>query len=102
MYFGHSTEIWRDYPELVPGVLLAEGITKDTSAGPQTAKFNTIAESRLAMNSEAELPEVQAWRRVFSRMGLQANAVSMCLGVALATLQKGKVSATAPSRDRPM
>jgi len=71
MYFCHSSEIWRDYPELVPGVLLAEGIAKDTSAGPRTAKFNTIAESRLATKSEGELPEVQAWRRVFSRMGLK-------------------------------
>ena len=60
MYFCHSTEIWRDYPELVPGVLLIEGITKNISVGHQTAKFYTIAESRLATNSEGELPEVQA------------------------------------------
>ena len=71
MYFCHSSEIWRDYPELVPGVLLADGITKDASVSTQTAKFNTVAESRLATNSEGELPEVQAWRRVFSRMGLK-------------------------------
>ena len=71
MYFCHSSEIWRDYPELVPGVLLATGITKDRSSGDQAAKFNTIAESRLRRNSEGELPEVQAWRRVFSRMGLK-------------------------------
>lgn len=71
MYFCHSGEIWRDYPELVPGVLWAEGITKDRSTESQTAKFNAIAESRLARNSEAELPEIQAWRRVFSKMRLK-------------------------------
>lgn len=71
MYFCHSSEIWRSYPELVPGVLFVEGITKDRSVDLQTKKFNRIAESRLAKNSEGELPEVQAWRRAFARMGLK-------------------------------
>ena len=71
MYFRHSSDIWRDYPELVPGVLFAEGITRDVSVGSRVAKFNAIAESRLANTSEGELPEIQAWRRAFSRMGLK-------------------------------
>ena len=71
MYFRHSSDIWRDYPELVPGVLFAEGITRDVSVGSRVAKLNTIAESRLANASEGELPEIQAWRRAFSRMGLK-------------------------------
>jgi DNA/RNA-binding domain of Phe-tRNA-synthetase-like protein len=71
MYFRHSDEIWRDYPELVAGVLFAEGITRAASVDRQIAKFSTIAESRLATRSEGELPEIQAWRRVFSRMGLK-------------------------------
>ncbi len=71
MYFCHSGEIWRDFPELVAGLLFAEGITKDASVGPQIAKFNAIAEARLATTSEGQLPEIQAWRRVFSSMGLK-------------------------------
>ena len=71
MHFQHSSEIWRDYPELVPGVLFAEGIHTDVSVGPRVAKFNRIAEERLAIASEAALPEIQAWRRAFSRMGLK-------------------------------
>ncbi len=71
MYFHHSSEIWRDYPELVPGVLFAEGITRDVSVGDRVATFNAIAASRLAHTSEGELPEIQAWRRAFSRMGLK-------------------------------
>jgi hypothetical protein len=31
MSFCHSSELWRDYLELVPGVLLIEGITKNIS-----------------------------------------------------------------------
>ncbi len=71
MYFQHSSEIWRDYPELVPGVLFAEGITRDVSVDSRIARFNAIAASRLANTSEGELPEIQAWRRTFSRMGLK-------------------------------
>lgn len=71
MYFQHSPQIWTDFPELVPGVLFTEGITKDASVGHRVAKFNAIAESRLASSSEGELPEIRAWRRAFSRMGLK-------------------------------
>jgi DNA/RNA-binding domain of Phe-tRNA-synthetase-like protein len=52
-------------------VLFAKGITKDASVAPQITRFNAIAESRLATNSEGELPEIQAWRRAFSKMGLK-------------------------------
>jgi DNA/RNA-binding domain of Phe-tRNA-synthetase-like protein len=71
MYFQHSTEIWRDFPELAPGVLVAEGITVDVSVGDRVGEFNAIAGSRLATSSEGELPEIQAWRRAFSKMGLE-------------------------------
>ena len=71
MDFSHSADIWRDYPELVPGVLFAEGVTKDVPVGPRIARFNAVAESRLATSQEGELPEIQAWRRAFSRMGLK-------------------------------
>lgn len=71
MYFGHSSEIWRDYPELVPGVLLAESITRAASVGPRLERFYARAAARLSTSSEGELPEIQAWRRVFSRMGLK-------------------------------
>jgi hypothetical protein len=40
----HSGEIWRDFPELVPGIAFADGITHDVAAG---ARFTAIA-SRLA------------------------------------------------------
>ena len=71
MHFCHSNEIWRDYPELVPGVLLAGGVTSHASVEPHVARFNAVAASRLAASTEGELPEVQAWRRTFSKMGLK-------------------------------
>ena len=71
MYFEHSGEIWRDFPELVPGVLFADGLSASAVTGDRAARVTAVARSRLANGSEAELPEVQAWRRAFSRMGLK-------------------------------
>jgi DNA/RNA-binding domain of Phe-tRNA-synthetase-like protein len=71
MHFEHSGEIWRDFPQLVPGVLFAEGITAGVSAGSRAATFTAVARSRLAKGAEGELPEIQAWRRAFSQMGLK-------------------------------
>lgn len=71
MHFRHSAEIWADYPNLVPGVLFTDGITEDASVVAVVAELTAVARSRLAATSEAELPEVQAWRRAFTRMGLK-------------------------------
>ena len=71
MHFEHSGEIWRDFPELVPGVVFAEGLGPRCRADARTAEFTAAARSRLATATEAELPEIQAWRRAFARMGLK-------------------------------
>jgi DNA/RNA-binding domain of Phe-tRNA-synthetase-like protein len=71
VHFQHSAEIWRDFPELVPGVLVVDGISVDASVERQVAELGAIAESRLTGSSEGALPEIQAWRRAFSRMGLK-------------------------------
>jgi DNA/RNA-binding domain of Phe-tRNA-synthetase-like protein len=71
MHFCHSDDIWREFPQLVAGVLFAEGITKDAPVGERIAPFTAIAEARLATSQEGQLPEIQAWRRAFSQMGLK-------------------------------
>lgn len=71
MFFHHADNIWADFPELVPGALRAEGMIRDGGVEAAIERFNTIAENRLASRSEGELPEIQAWRRAFSRMGLK-------------------------------
>lgn len=71
MHFCHSSEIWNDYRELVPGVLAADRITADVDVEPQVAELVAAAEARLTAHSEGELSEIQAWRRAFSRMGLK-------------------------------
>ncbi len=71
MYFQHSGAIWSDHPDLVAGVVLATGISRDVSAESRIATFTALAEARLAEASESEFPEIQAWRRTFSKMGLK-------------------------------
>jgi DNA/RNA-binding domain of Phe-tRNA-synthetase-like protein len=71
MDFQHSGEIWRDFPELVAGVIFADRITPGVPVSDHVAKFTAIASARLAQVTESELPEIRAWRRAFTRMGLK-------------------------------
>jgi DNA/RNA-binding domain of Phe-tRNA-synthetase-like protein len=71
MYFEHTDLMWAGFPELAAGVIFATGITPDADSGPRAAHYSAIAGERLASGTEAELPEIQAWRRTFSRMGLK-------------------------------
>jgi DNA/RNA-binding domain of Phe-tRNA-synthetase-like protein len=69
MEFQHSADIWRDFPQLVPGILYLEGIT--STAEVSTDRFYAAATERLTNTTESELPEIQAWRRAFAQMGLK-------------------------------
>lgn len=69
MRFQHSELVWRDYPELVACALAADGISPDATV--ETEKYCAIARSRLDGRAESELPEIQAWRRTFGRMGMK-------------------------------
>ncbi|PDT86322.1 phenylalanine--tRNA ligase beta subunit-related protein [Sinorhizobium sp. BJ1] len=71
MYFRHSSDIWSEFPELAAGVLHVKGIHRDASVAAHVAQFEAVAKARLADAAEGELPEIQAWRRAFSRMGLK-------------------------------
>src|SRR5580692_9783848 len=70
MRFQHSADIWRDFPRLVPGALYVDGIT--STAEIRADSFYAAAATRLAaVATESELPEIQAWRRAFTQMGLK-------------------------------
>ncbi|MGH3794483.1 MAG: B3/B4 domain-containing protein [Pseudonocardiaceae bacterium] len=71
MHFQHSSEIWSEFPELSAGVLFVDGISKDVSVADRLTPFHRTADARLAASSEGEFPEIRAWRRAFSTMGLK-------------------------------
>jgi DNA/RNA-binding domain of Phe-tRNA-synthetase-like protein len=70
-HFAHSPAIWRQFPELVPGVLVAADIRPDVEVGALLTPWHERARERLRQGPESELPEVAAWRRAYARMGLK-------------------------------
>jgi DNA/RNA-binding domain of Phe-tRNA-synthetase-like protein len=72
MQFSHHPDIWSRFPELAASALFVRGIHPRADVRAHVERFHAIARDRLAATpSESEWPEVNAWRRVFSRMGLK-------------------------------
>jgi DNA/RNA-binding domain of Phe-tRNA-synthetase-like protein len=71
MHFQHSPAIWADYPQLAAGAVFATGITSDADLAPRVDAYVAAGLARLSGGTESELPEIQAWRRAFTRMGLK-------------------------------
>lgn len=71
MYFEHTLAVWAAFPTLVPGILLVEGVQPDVDISARLPPLFARARSRLAGVAESDLPEIQAWRRAFSQMGLK-------------------------------
>lgn len=69
--FRHADAVRSDHPQLAAGALYATGIGPTADVGPRVAAYTARAAARLAGASESEFPEVLAWRRAFSRMGLK-------------------------------
>ena len=68
MYFQHSAQLWRDFPDLVPVALSVGGITPEADVADAVARYwAAVRTSPL----ESELPQIQAWRRAFTAMGLK-------------------------------
>jgi DNA/RNA-binding domain of Phe-tRNA-synthetase-like protein len=71
MHFEHSPEIWRQFPHLVPGVLVVDGIRPDVVVEGLLGPWCERARARLQHGPESELPEVSAWRRAYVQMGFK-------------------------------
>lgn len=71
MVFSHDDAIWAAHPGLVAGVLRLDGVAPHAEAGELLATLHARARARLAAGPEGEFPEIQAWRRTFSAMGLK-------------------------------
>lgn len=69
--FGYSIAIKHRFEELASQAMLFDGITAEADISRSQEKFNRIARERLADGTEGEFPEIQAWRRTFTKMGLK-------------------------------
>lgn len=71
MYFCHSEKVWNQFPQLVPGLLVVEGINDQVDVAGRLRPWFERGVNRLSQVSEGQMPEVSAWRRAYSQMGLK-------------------------------
>lgn len=71
MQFQHDEAIWTQFPELVAGVAVIRDVDDAADVRDAVARYSAIAAARLDGRTESDLPEIQAWRRAFARIGLK-------------------------------
>ncbi|MGW4940875.1 B3/B4 domain-containing protein [Actinoplanes sp. NPDC004185] len=73
MRFQHHDDIWREFPALAAGALLVTAAPTPAHAAEVVTHQLVVARSRLAAGPEGQFPEIQAWRRAFTAMGVRAT-----------------------------
>ncbi|MBW2610390.1 MAG: hypothetical protein JRC68_08620 [Deltaproteobacteria bacterium] len=73
MYFYHATEIWEQFPQLVPGLMVVDGINPDADIEKYLEPWYQRARERLGQGPESQMPEVASWRNAYSQMGLKPS-----------------------------
>ncbi len=69
--FCYSPDIRTRFPQLHSGAALVGNINAQANNSAEISSLITIADKRLAAITEGDFPEVQAWRRAFSTLGLK-------------------------------
>lgn len=88
MIFRYAPSVLSAFPELAAGVLRVAGIGPTADVSAPVARLHAVAAERLADRSEGDLPEVQAWRRAFARMGLKPTQYRCASEALLRRLRK--------------
>jgi DNA/RNA-binding domain of Phe-tRNA-synthetase-like protein len=73
MYFGHVPEIWENFPQLVPGLMVVDGVHQDVDVEEHLQPRYEQARERLSREKESQMPEIAAWRRAYSQMGFKPS-----------------------------
>jgi DNA/RNA-binding domain of Phe-tRNA-synthetase-like protein len=69
--FQYADTMRSEFPDLATRTLHIESIHPGADVSDAIAHFHAAADSRLQTSLEGELPEIQAWRRAFAKMGLK-------------------------------
>ena len=88
MLFSYAPCIHRDFPDLATRVLRLEGLTPVASVAETVAPLIALAKQRIAVSTESDLPEIQAWRRAFGKMGLKPTQYRCASEALLRRLRK--------------
>ncbi|MBW1765476.1 MAG: hypothetical protein JRJ02_06920 [Deltaproteobacteria bacterium] len=73
MYFYHVQEIWKQFSQLVPGLMTVDGIHPQVDIEDYIQPLYEQARVRLSRGPESQMTEVVAWRQVYSQMGLKPS-----------------------------
>ncbi|MGC4026717.1 MAG: phenylalanine--tRNA ligase beta subunit-related protein [Mesorhizobium sp.] len=71
MQFRYAPDILSRFSQLRSRTLLVDGVDATADPSAEITRLMAIADDRLACSSEGEFPEIQAWRRTFTAMGLK-------------------------------
>jgi DNA/RNA-binding domain of Phe-tRNA-synthetase-like protein len=122
MIFSYADTIPGEFPEIATIVRQVDGIRGIGNVATVANHYQALAIERLKGGSESDLPQIQAWRRAFARMGLKptqyrsaaesllrrlrkegalpaihplvdlCNAISMAFAIPIAVFDRDKVS----------
>ncbi len=88
MRFLYSRHMQHTFPERVTGIIEVDGIQPSVAVAPYVAELTARALARLERETEGNLPEIQAWRRAYSTMGLKPTQYRCAAEALLRRLRK--------------
>lgn len=88
MLFSYAPSVRRDFPELATRTLHLKGVTSAASTAEPVSRFVALAKQRIVLSTEGDLPEIQAWRRAFGKMGLRPTQYRCASEALLRRLRK--------------
>lgn len=88
MRFLYSQHMQHTFPDRVTGIIEVDGIQPNVAVAPHVAELTARALARLDGETEGNLPEIQAWRRAYSAMGLKPTQYRCASEALLRRLRK--------------
>ena len=88
MRFLYSRYMQHTFPERVTGIIELDGIRPDAAVAAEVANLTARALKRLEAAPEGSFPEIRAWRRAYSTMGLKPTQYRCASEALLRRLRK--------------
>lgn len=88
MRFLYSLHMQHTFPERVTGIIEVDGLQPNVAVAPHVAELTARALARLDRETEGNLPEIQAWRRAYTTMGLKPTQYRCASEALLRRLRK--------------
>lgn len=75
MKFTYAPHMAATFPNLQTGLIVVSGINAKVDTDAQVRDLENSAKARLGDESESALPEIQAWRAAYAKMGFKPTQV---------------------------